>query len=693
MNSAQRAPGDPRGAAAQRRRHGRARSLLALLACLVFGLLLHSWHGQYQRITAQHRAQLLSQSRVIDDLVTHQLRSLHETLARVAIMRLPANEQEVAAQAEQLAILVQAVGAVRAISVVDRDGVIRASNRAEEVGVNVADAPAFRAALQAREAGRMFVPPPVRNPTGPGVLQVAVARLRTNGAKDGAVLAVPDPDFFTRIMLTANYETDMQSEIAHDGGDSFVMVPGGVAPVLRAGAGGIEARDGAVEGVFQYIVPGGGSERLIALSTVTPEAAGMDHALIIAASRATRDIYAEWRYAVALQAALVLAGSLLAGAGLYLYQRRQTVFAGMAAQAALSLRAEQDLKQRYLDVVEAVIVAVNMAGRLTLANRKACEVLGAGAHELRGRPWFEHFLPYGADDERGTLLFDTVSSGAREGPLNFEHELLAAGGVVRLYSWHASALVDAAGEMSGILLAGEDITERQRTTEELYRHRHHLQELIDASTQELLQRNADVAALLAEQKAILDNQEAGIVKLKKGAFIWTNPGFDAALGYATGALVGQSTRVLFGDDLAWQKFDTICRDVGCGTGSFHGDVEVLCSDGTQRWLDAHIAVLPGGGGELIASLTDVTERPAQTQELQRLYGRIADREKFLRTLTDNLPVSISYWDGAERLRFANRAVGESAGLAPEQLPGMALADLLGPDAYARAAGYIRAVLA
>ncbi|MBL8484854.1 MAG: response regulator, partial [Rhodocyclaceae bacterium] len=47
----------------------------------------------------------------------------------------------------------------------------------------------------------------------------------------------------------------------------------------------------------------------------------------------------------------------------------------------------------------------------------------------------------------------------------------------------------------------------------------------------------------------------------------------------------------------------------------------------------------------------------------------------------------------ERLRFANRAVGESAGLAPEQLPGMALADLLGPDAYARAAGYIRAVLA
>lgn len=62
-------------------------------------------------------------------------------------------------------------------------------------------------------------------------------------------------------------------------------------------------------------------------------------------------------------------------------------------ETASLLRADQGLAQRYLDTAQVILLGLDLEGRITLANRYACDVLGWTADELRGRDWIETCLP------------------------------------------------------------------------------------------------------------------------------------------------------------------------------------------------------------------------------------------------------------------------------------------------------------
>ncbi|MEO9237500.1 MAG: PAS domain-containing protein, partial [Jatrophihabitantaceae bacterium] len=65
----------------------------------------------------------------------------------------------------------------------------------------------------------------------------------------------------------------------------------------------------------------------------------------------------------------------------------------------------------------------------------------------------------------------------------------------------------------------------------------------------------------------------------------------------------------------------------------------------------------------------------------------------LADIVDHLPAMISWWDGDERNRFANRAFVQWFGLTPSQVYGMHLESLLGPAAYTMNLAYIEGALA
>ena len=63
------------------------------------------------------------------------------------------------------------------------------------------------------------------------------------------------------------------------------------------------------------------------------------------------------------------------------------------ARTARALRAEKERAQQYLDIAGAMIVGLDRDGRVTLANRRALELLGYQDEGLTGRDWFETCLP------------------------------------------------------------------------------------------------------------------------------------------------------------------------------------------------------------------------------------------------------------------------------------------------------------
>ncbi|KRD27047.1 diguanylate cyclase [Acidovorax sp. Root267] len=73
---------------------------------------------------------------------------------------------------------------------------------------------------------------------------------------------------------------------------------------------------------------------------------------------------------------------------------------------------------------------------------------------------------------------------------------------------------------------------------------------------------------------------------------------------------------------------------------------------------------------------------------QQVSARLREAEHNTRTILDNMPSMIGYWDGDLRNRFANQAYFEWFGVLPERMPGMLLADLLGPELFAQDQPYL-----
>lgn len=65
----------------------------------------------------------------------------------------------------------------------------------------------------------------------------------------------------------------------------------------------------------------------------------------------------------------------------------------------------------------------------------------------------------------------------------------------------------------------------------------------------------------------------------------------------------------------------------------------------------------------------------------------------LRTIIDNVPSIMAYWDRSQHCRYANRAYEQWFGKAPEGMIGTALHELLGPELYALNRPFIEAALA
>ncbi len=125
------------------------------------------------------------------------------------------------------------------------------------------------------------------------------------------------------------------------------------------------------------------------------------------------------------------------------------------------LRLERDRNRSYLETVEAIMVALNRQGRITMINRKGCELLGYQEQELLDQPWFErcHEQPEGL----GELypIFLAIMEGRRRGAEYMESSILTRSGEQRLIAWHNAYLHDGEGQMVGILAAGEDISQRR----------------------------------------------------------------------------------------------------------------------------------------------------------------------------------------------------------------------------------------
>jgi len=128
-----------------------------------------------------------------------------------------------------------------------------------------------------------------------------------------------------------------------------------------------------------------------------------------------------------------------------------------------ALRREHEVNRSILDTIQNVILILDTQGRILQFNAYLEQISGWKLDEVRGRDWFETFLPKTDHGVIRRLFGDALSSTRTKGNVN---PILTKDGDMRYIEWYDSTLTDSEGRLIGLLCTGQDVTERR----ELERH-------------------------------------------------------------------------------------------------------------------------------------------------------------------------------------------------------------------------------
>lgn len=142
---------------------------------------------------------------------------------------------------------------------------------------------------------------------------------------------------------------------------------------------------------------------------------------------------------------------------------------------------EKEMAQKYLDVANVILLALDKKGRVVMVNKKGLELSGFKKEEILGKNWFKTCLPRSVQKNVLSFFNELVGGRIKNMDESFENEIISKNGDVRLVAWRSTLIKNNQGKIIGTLSSGEDITKKREdeklikiNTERLGRLFHHL---------------------------------------------------------------------------------------------------------------------------------------------------------------------------------------------------------------------------
>lgn len=191
----------------------------------------------------------------------------------------------------------------------------------------------------------------------------------------------------------------------------------------------------------------------------------------------------------------------------------------------------------------------------------------------------------------------------------------------------------------------------------------------------------------AQHRGLIEEQ-AELVSLARadGTLVYLNPAYPRVFLLSIEKMLGTSLYDYVAPADRAMVRERIAQIMATDQVTF-GENRMVTPDGTEKWLawTNQVRLAPDGERLLHSVGRDITERKA-------LENRLANSERFVREITDNLPLRISYVDAQGRYRFVNLRQCERFDRPREEIIGRTRTELLGgPDDPAVAQAFQAAI--
>jgi len=273
------------------------------------------------------------------------------------------------------------------------------------------------------------------------------------------------------------------------------------------------------------------------------------------------------------------------------------------SRAEKALLQEKDRAQQYINLAGVMLLALDKHGKVTMVNKKGCEILGYEEDQVLGKSWFESFLPERCQDEV-KVIFNGLMRGEL-GPL--EHQpsfpVLCKGGAERRIVFTNAHLKNEKGEIIGTLSSGTDVTEREQAEDAL-------------------------RVSLTKYRALFESLPLGLtISDKEGNIVESNRDAERLLGIsredqAKRRIDGREWRIVRrdGSPMPASEYASV-RAMKENRRVSDVEMGIVKDDGPPTWINVTAAPIPLAGYGVAIAFSDVTERKQEADALRESEER------------------------------------------------------------------------
>jgi len=268
-----------------------------------------------------------------------------------------------------------------------------------------------------------------------------------------------------------------------------------------------------------------------------------------------------------------------------------------------SLRSERDFNASLVDTAQAIILVLDVEGRIVRFNPYMEEISGYPLDVVQGKDWFGTFLPAEDRDRIRALFRKAVGNVQTRGNVN---PIVTRDGSKRYIEWHDKTLKDADGETVGVLSIGQDISDRKRAEDALRQEKEFTDTALDAQLDTFFLFDP------ATGKAVRWNRAFRSISGYTDEEIASMPAPDAYYGP---------------EDLARAR--SFVREV-LKEGSGTIELDMVCRNGRKVPTEYRVSVVDDERGQprhLISIGRDVTDRKQADRERKELEEQLRQAQK------------------------------------------------------------------